>query len=214
MKTASILSLVLLAACGSKPPAENATDASTADTGTADTDNTETGDTDNTETGDTETGDTDSTETGDTGVKITPEKGNYEAVLQKFENDDCEVRETELKGYADGNSGFQMVLNSEGLRSTMFYPEQTTNDSKQCTMTGTAFNCEIESTTYAMKEYDATFLFVRDHSGQWHSNKEIAGAMQYRISCAGKECATANKEKNIAPILPCKTSISYSGSRH
>lgn len=145
--------------------------------------------------------------------KVTPEDGRYTAILQSFAKDECDVKDTNLRGYTNGEYGFDMTLSNSSLQSTQFLSNVSSKDPKKCQMNGTTYTCEASSEEIEMRQYDATFLYTTDHIGGWDTDTEISGAMRYQVSCTGKDCATANKAEQFVAILPCTTEVVYAGKR-
>ena len=147
-------------------------------------------------------------------TKVTPEDGDYVAILQSFEKDECGVKDTDLRGYTNGKNGFHMTLKNSNLTSTPFLSNSSAAESEICQMNGITYICEVDSQKVVMKQYDATFLYTTDHVGGWDTDTEISGAMRYQVSCTGKDCATANKAEGFVSTLPCTTHVAYSGTRN
>ena len=146
-------------------------------------------------------------------TKVTPRDGDYIAILESFEKDECDVKETDLRGYTNGKNGFQMTLSNTNLKSTPFLSNSSATDASMCQMNGTTYSCEVDTQKVVMKQYDATFVYITDHVGGWDTDTEISGTMRYQVSCTGKDCATANKVEGFVSTLPCTTHVAYSGTR-
>jgi hypothetical protein len=192
MKTISLLSIVLLTACGPKPGTDEVTDS-----GETSTDSGET-----------------STETGDTEVEIAPEDGNYLAQLVAFTTDECEMEAEEWATILEDDIAMAFARNGSDLTMDLL-TEGEVDESRSCMMMDDHFMCEIlrETNDVGGPDLDASMTVSMGVAVGWQTNTDIAGSLNLNIACEGVDCIQAMEEEGMPSNSECLTSVSFEGSK-
>lgn len=185
MKTISLLSIVLLAACGPKPDTDEVTDS----------------------------GET-STETGDTVVEIAPEDGDYLAQLVAFTTDECEMEAGEWGTLLEDDIAMAFARNGSDLTMDLL-AEGEVDESFSCTLMDDHFMCSIMEDTMPIGDasHDAALTISMGVAVAWDTNTDISGSLNLSVSCDGADCEDALVEEEMSWTLPCQTAVSFEGSK-